>query len=98
MWIDLPFRRLRDVLMSRWSGAAACRERNRLTGSAARRGSTEARRHPPACAAERHRGSTLASPRWRSAYVRDVASTFQLDLTDPMCGVRNSGVDERRTS
>jgi hypothetical protein len=33
-----------------------------------------------------------------TAYVRDVASTFQPDLTDPARGLRNSGVDERRTS
>jgi hypothetical protein len=66
MRIDLLYRRLGDVPHEPLVRRGCLSRAQPIDGSAARRGSTEARRHPPACAAERHRGSTLASPRWRS--------------------------------
>ena len=98
MRIDLLYRRLGDVPHEPLVRRGCLSRAQPIDGSAARRGSIEARRIP-----QRAPRSGTGDRRWRArggaaAYVRDVASTFQPDLTDPACGVRNSGVDERRTS
>lgn len=66
-------------------------------------GLRDAGRQKPAGIPSVRRGMAPGDRRWRApggaaAYVGDVASTFQPDLTDPACGVPSSGVDERRAS